>query len=346
MKKYLIVFIMAVMTIAITACGDDNNASGSDGNGNNNDDVEGTTLKVYTHDNSDTMDPLAEDIEENTGVKLDVLRLSSGEGWSRIKSEAPDFEADMQIGMLEGFGIKAAEEDYVEPYDAENWDDVPDQFKDEDGSWYGTGFWYSMVGMNEDIFEKKGLDKPESWEDLLDPQYEGEIVMPDPATSGTAFLFVSTIMQIMGEDDAWDYFEKLDENVASYEKSGTAPGEKVAQGEYAIAITWDKGVNDFKDEGYPIEGMIPEEGVGYSLDVNWIFKNTDHPEAAKKVMDYLGSEDFMEKNAEYRSVVTKPDIEGTEDSDEIEDDFIDYDAKWEADNKDDVQEEWRKKFSD
>lgn len=344
MKKYLVVILIAILAIATTACGSNSSdANGNDTNGN--DDVSGTTLKVYTHDNSDTMDPLAKDIEKHTGVHLDVLRLSSGEGWSRIQSEAPNFGADMQIGMLEGIGIKAADEDYLMPYDAENWDDVPDQFKDPDGNWYGTGFWYTMVGLNTDIFEKKGLDKPKSWEDLLDPQYKGEIIMPDPGTSGTAYLFVSTIMQIMGEDKAWDYFEKLDKNVAQYEKSGTAPGEKVAQGEYAIAITWDKGVTDFKDEGYPIEGMLPSEGVGYSLDVNWIFKDTDHPKAAKKVMDYLGTKEFAEKNAEFRSVVTKPDIEGTEDSKELKDHFIDYDAKWEAEHKDEVMKKWREKFS-
>lgn len=337
MRKFLLTMFVALFAIVLTACGSDDNANGND--------EDSTTLKVYTHDNSDTIGPLVDDIEEHTGVNLEVLRLSSGEGWSRIQSEAPDFGADMQIGMLEGIGIKAAEEGYLMDYDADNWDDVPDKFKDEDGYWYGTGFWYTMVGLNTDIFESKGLDKPESWEDLLDPQYEGEIIMPDPGTSGTGYLFVSTLMQLMGEEEAWDYFEKLDKNVAQYEKSGTAPGEKVAQGEYAIAITWDKGVTDFMDEGYPIEGIIPSEGVGYSLDVNWIFKDTEHPEAAKKVMDYLGTEDYAEKNAEFRSVVTKPGVEGKEDSDELEEHFIDYDAKWEADNKDEVMKEWREKFS-
>ncbi|GAB4074495.1 putative 2-aminoethylphosphonate ABC transporter substrate-binding protein [Barrientosiimonas marina] len=343
MKKFLIVMAVALLALIATACGSDDADSAGDGDG---DDVSGTTLKVYTHNNADTMDPLAEDIEENTGVELDVLRLSSEEGWSRIESEAPNFGADMQIGMLEGIGRKAADKDYLMPYESENWEDVPDKFKDPDGNWYGTGFWYTMVGMNKEIFEEKDLDKPESWEDLLEPQYKGEIIMPDPGTSGTAYLFVAAILQIMGEEDGWDYLKELDKNVAQYEKSGTAPGEKVAQGEYAVAITWDKGVTDFADEGYPIEGMIPSEGVGYSLDVNWIFKDTEHPEAAKKVMDYMGTKNFAEKNAEYRSVVTKPGVEGTEDSEELEKQFIDYDAKWAAENKDAIMKKWRETFSD
>ncbi|WP_044164612.1 ABC transporter substrate-binding protein [Virgibacillus sp. MSP4-1] len=339
MRKYLSILVIAVLAMLATACGSE--SSSSDGDGKSDE-----PLKVYTHNNSDTMDALVENIEENTGVKLDVLRMSSGEGWSRIDSEAPNFGADMQIGMLQGFGIKAAEKDYLLKYDAENWGDVPEKYKDPDGKWYGTSFWYTSVGLNTDIFEDKGLDKPESWKDLLDPQYKGEIVMPDPGTSGTAFLFVSTILQTFGEEEGWNYLQELDKNVAQYTKSGTAPAQMVAQGEYAVGITWDKAVTDFKQEGYPVEQFLPSEGVGYSLDVNWIFKDTDQPEKAKKVMDYLGSEEFMKKTAEFRSVVTKPGISGSKNSDELREHFVDYDAKWAAENRDKVMEQWREKFSE
>ncbi|MET3684370.1 iron(III) transport system substrate-binding protein [Alkalibacillus flavidus] len=328
MKKTIMFLVLMTTMVIITACGE----SGSSDE----------PLQVYTHNDSEEMDAMVENIEENTGVQLDVLRLSSGEGWSRIEAEAPEIGADMQIGMLHGFGMKAEEEGYLLPYESEQWEDVPDKFKQEDGEWYGTSFWYNMIAVNEDIIEDKGLDVPQSWEDLLDPQYEGEIALPDPGTSGTAFLIVSTIMQQMGEEEGWDYFEQLDKNVGQYTKSGSAPAQLVAQGEYAIGVSWDQAVLDYIDEGYPIKSVMPEEGVGYSLDVAWIFENTDQPEKAKEVMDYLGSQDFMELSAEYRSMVTKPGI--TDDSN-VSDNFIDYDAQWDADNRDRIMEEWQNKFS-
>ncbi|SFB08722.1 iron(III) transport system substrate-binding protein [Lentibacillus halodurans] len=331
MKKSISFILILMTSLFLAACGNESGGESSD-----------EPLKVYTHNDSEEMDAFVKQIEEGTGVELDVLRLSSGEGWSRMKSEAPNIGADMQIGMLHGFALKADEEGYLDPYKSEEWKDVPDKFKDPEGKWYGTSFWYNMLGINKDIMEDKGLDMPKSWEDLLDPQYKGEIVLPDPGTSGTAFLFTSTILQMFGEEEGWDYLEKLDENVAQYTKSGSAPAQMVAQGEYAIGITWDKAVEDFKDQGYPIEGTLPSEGVGYSLDVAWIFKNTDQPEKAEKVMDYLGSKEFMEKTAEYRSMVTKPDITENE---ELEKHFIDYDAKWASENRERVMEKWREDFS-
>lgn len=331
LRKIIAPFLLLILSLSITACGNVD-SGGSD-----------RPLKVYTTNKPEEMEAFVESIEEGTGVQIEFFNMSSGEMWSRVDSEAPDFGADMQIGMLESFALLAVEKDYLETYPSEHWADVPDKFKDPDGKWFGTSFWYNTLIINTDIIEEKGLDVPQSWEDLLDPQYEGEIILPDPGTAGTAYLFTSTILQLFGEEEGWDYLKELDKNVAQYTKSGSGPALHVAQGEYAIGITWEQPVNDFIEEGYPVEAVLPEEGVGYSLDVAWIFKNTDQLENAKKVMDYMASDEFMEVTAEYRSMVTKP---GITDSEELEKHFIDYDAVWAADNQDRVMEKWREEFSD
>lgn len=322
-----------IILLLLTACG-----GGSGGQGDSKD----KSLRVYSTNKPEEMEAFTDVITEGTGIDLEVLTMSSGEVWSRAESEAPHFGADMQIGMLESFALEAVERDYVEAYQSDKWDDVPEKFKDPDGKWYGTSFWYNTLIINDDIFEEKGLDIPETWEDLLDPQYEGEIILPDPGTAGTAYLFTSTIIQLFGEEKAWDYFEALDKNVAQYTKSGSGPALNVAQGEYAVGITWDQPVSDFIEEGYPVSSVIPSDKVGFSLDVSWIYKGTDKLELAQEVIDYMATEEFMEKTAEYRSMVTKPGITDTE---KLEENFIDYDAVEAAENKDRIMSEWQERFS-
>src|SRR5699024_889531 len=116
----------------------------------------------------------------------------------------------------------------------------------------------------------------------------------------------------------------------------------VDQGEYAISITWDQAIYNRIDEGYPLEAVIPEEGVGYDLDVVWMFKNTEKRELVEEVIDYIGSEKRMEKTDEHSSMVTKPDMHGT--VEEIEDHSIDYDAVWSEENLDRIMKKWRSKF--
>ncbi len=329
-RNIFLIFVLASLLLT-AACGGGEKASG------------GKPLKVYSTNNQEEMDEFTKVIEEGTGIKLDVLTLSTGEAWNRIQSEAPNIGADMQIGMMEGNALKAAKEGYIlEVDEPENWKDIPDEYKNAEDGWYGTSFWYNMIIINKDIFEEKGLDKPESWEDLTDPQYKGEIILPDPGTAGTAYLFTSAILQDFGEDKGWDYLERLSENVGQYTKSGSDASLKVSQGEYAIGIDWDEPINGFINEGYPVESIIPSEGIGYNLDVNWIFKDTDQPEKAQEVLDFMGSQEFMEALAEERSMVTRP---GITDDEQIEEFFIDYDAETASDNQESDMDKWTEKFS-
>ncbi|GEL08274.1 extracellular solute-binding protein [Salisediminibacterium halotolerans] len=325
MKKSILSLTAVSAAAVLTACGGENE-----------------TVTMYTHNDEDEMQAFASGVEEATGVETEVLRMSSEEAWSRIDAEHPDVNADMMWGMLHSFALVAEnEEDMLASYDSPEWEDVPDEFVDPEGRWYGWSYWFNALAVNEELLEENDMDVPESWDDLLDPQYEGEIALPDPGTSGTAFLFVSTLMQEMGEEEAWEYLDELDDNVGQYSQSGSAPAQMAAQGEYAIGITWDQAIFDRIDEGYPIDIVIPEEGVGYDLDVAWIFEGAENQEAAETVIDYIGSDAGMELAAEHRSMVTKPDVDGTID---FEPNLIDYDAVWASENRERIMDEWQERF--
>ena len=304
--------------------------------------ADSNVIKYYTDNDESELDPFAKAISRGTGMRLEPLRLSSGEAWARVEAEAPRIGADMHFGWPLSFALMANEKGLLMQYKSPAWRAVPDQYKDPDGYWYGWSYWFACIGVNTKLLKEKGYDPPRSWNDLLDPKWKGEIVMPNPGTSGTAYLTVSTVMQLFGEDEGWQYLEKLNANVAQYTKSGSAPGQLVAQGEYMVGITWDQAVEKRKDEGYPIEMIIPEEGTGYVLDIAVIYKNAENPEGAKKFIDYIGSREFQQEVAKYRSKVTYPGVESLV---KFDPKLINYDAKWAADNRERVMSTWKSRFA-
>lgn len=300
------------------------------------------TVRVYSHNDEPELEALVSAFKAATGIDVQVLRLSSGEAWARIQAESPNFGADVMWGMMHSLALRAQDAGYLHPYDSSEWEAVPSEFKDGEGHWYGWSYWFNAFIINTDLVEELGLDVPTSWADLLHPQYRGEIVMPDPGTSGTAYLMLATIMQLMGEEAGWEYLSGLHKNVAQYTKSGTAPAQLVAQGEYAIGITWDQAIFQRVEAGFPVMAVLPEEGVGYDLDVVWIFDGARDLEAAQRLVDFAGSPEGMAVAGRYRSKVTRPGVASLVDFDAP---VIEYDAVWAAENQDRIMTEWRSRFS-
>ena len=301
----------------------------------------GEVLRVYTHTDIAEMESWVPIAEKAIGAKIEWSpRLSSGELWSRAEAEAPNFQADMIWGFMNMHAMIGALKDWFVAYDSPTWKDIPAEFKDPDGYWYGFNYWFAAVVVNTDLIEKKKLPMPTSWKDLQNPLYKGELVMPNPGTSGTAFLSVSAMMQIFGEDEGWKILEGLDKNVAQYTKSGTAPAKLVANGEYAVGISWDK-IFVLEEQGFPIKGIIPSEGTAFDLDSVAILKGCKNTRAAKALIDWLGTEEAMKLVGKTRSKVTRPGIPGKV---TFMPKLIKYNSIWAGENKNRIMSTWKTKF--
>jgi len=298
-------------------------------------------VNIYTTNEPPENEALFKELEAATGLKVNHVRMSSSELWARVQAEQPRVGADVQWGMPNAFARQAKKQGLLLSYKSPAWEGVPAEYKDPDGTWYGWSYWFNAITVNRDILAKKGLMAPKSWDDLLDPKWKGEVVMPNPGTSGTAYLAVSGLFQLMGEEKGWKYLEALDKNVAQYTKSGSAPAEMVARGEYAVAITWDQAVMSRVQKGFPIEFIIPTEGTPLDLDTIVIFKSAKNVEAAKKVVDFVGSERGMRAAAKLRSKVTRPGIPGLG---TIEPKLMNYDFDWAGANQERIMKAWKDKF--
>jgi len=150
-------------------------------------------------------------------------------------------------------------------------------------------------GYNTELLAKKKIKPPTSWADLLKPEYKGEIQMANAASSGTSYTVIATLVQLVGEDKAFEYMKQLHKNVSTYTRSGVAPAKAVARGETAVSISFVHDVTTEAAQGFPAASVTPSEGTGAEVGSMSIVKDSPNAEAAKKFYEWaltVGGQQF------------------------------------------------------
>ncbi|MHB8910090.1 MAG: extracellular solute-binding protein [Syntrophales bacterium] len=245
-------------------------------------------------------------IKEKTGITVNQTFQSFGEIEAKVKAEAPNFNADMILACGSPLAFMAKKNGWAVPYVSSSWKGVSNVFMDPQGAWYNyANFSFVLVG-NKDRLAKAGYKMPESWKDLLDPKWKGEIVMPSPLSSGTANMMRYTFLALYGDDAGWKYLADLDKNIHHYTRSGNAPTDLVGRGEFMLGITSDENVKKRLDDGYPLIWTIPKEGTGYDGSYALILKGTKKLAIAHKVIDVLGTPELSQLMAGIGYVTPRP----------------------------------------
>ena len=141
--------------------------------------------------------------------------------------------------------------------------------------------------INPEVLEEKNLSVPQSYEDLLKPEYKGLISMPNPKSSGTGYMFLKALVVSMGEDEAFDYFDKLSENILSYTSSGSGPVNALKNKEAAIGLGMTAQAVNAINDGTKLDIIFFEEGSPYSMYGQAIISDKEKRECVKKVFDFM-----------------------------------------------------------
>lgn len=313
-KRLLSMIMAGMLSFSLVACGSNSeNKNASKEKTNAEEKVEGT-LKIVT--TSESYKELFDKFTNETGVKVEFLSMSSGEVLSRTLAEGNKPMGDVWFGGGNDAFMEAKEKGLLEQCNFEGSDKIAEQFKDPENYWFSKGV--TIVGfiVNNDILKEKNLDAPKKWSDLADPKYKDEILMSNPAVSGTNYVVVNSLLQNKGEEEGWKYFEELNKNIPFYSKRGKDPNQKTAAGEVAIGITYlDNTVEKLKDE-QNVSIIYPEDGIPWGPDGVAVFKNASNTPAAKKFMSWLFEDENLKELARIDGKDTiklvKPSLEGVE----------------------------------
>ncbi|MEW6567309.1 MAG: extracellular solute-binding protein [Chloroflexota bacterium] len=271
--------------------------------------AERTTLVIYTSKENEEITeyiPVAQAAMPD--VQLEVLRLSTGDLTARLLAEKDNPQADVIYGVAATSMMIFQQEGMLEPYAPVGVENILPQFRDSQDPpfWVGVDAYVTAFCVNTAMTDELGLPIPASWEDLLNPAYEGYIVMPSPASSGTGFMFVSSVLQGLGEEAGWDYLQQLDRNIAIYTTSGSRPCKLAGSGEFPIGISFEFVAARLIADGAPLVMVLPEDGSGYEVEANALVRGTDNPDAARRFLDWAISDEAMGMYASYFGVLARP----------------------------------------
>ena len=261
-------------------------------------------LVVYGSCEEEYLQAACDKFEQLYGIKVTHQRLSTGEVQAKIEEENGNPSADVWFGgTTDPYNI-CAKEGLLLPYEAKNASHLlGSAYRDKDGAWYGI--YKGILGfmVNTEELERKGLEAPADWQDLLKPEYQGLIWLSNYNTAGTAKLVINTMIQKYGHDEGIQYLVDLDKNIQVYTKSGSGPSKNVGTGECVIGIGFlHDGIYQIVDNGYDNIGLvIPSSGTSFEIGATAIFNGAKHENAAKLWIEYALSPDCVEQADEFGS---------------------------------------------
>ncbi len=343
MKKLLSLVLCLTLVLALMGCSQEEEAAATDGKqeeetvatDGKRDDLK---LTVYAGLMEDHALLAVQEFEKATGVKTEMVRMSGGEIFARIKAEKENPSASVWYGGGALTFMAADNEGLLEEYKSPTAVDIPEQFKDPEGAWTGIYVGYLGIEGNKAWLEENNLELPSTWDDLLKPEFKGNIVVAHPGSSSTAYNLLSTILQIKGEDAGFEYLQKFSAQVRQYTKSGSAPGRMAGTGEAPIAIGFLHDAIKYQEEGYTdLIFTAAEEGTGYEIGAAAIIKDAPDLEAAKMFIDWCLTKEAQElgKTVGSFQFLTNTNAIPPEQAMSLKETvLIDYDFQWAADNRD------------
>ena len=306
-------------------------------------------LTVYTAIEADDLAKYAERFnKDHPDIAIQWVRDSTGIITAKLLAEKDNPQADMIWGLAATSLMLLRNEGMLEPYAPPGLDRLDPRFVDsaDPPAWTGMDAWAAVICFNTVEADRLGLPVPTSWQDLTDPVYKGHVVMPNPNSSGTGFLDVSSWLQLFGEETGWQYMDALHENIAAYTHSGSKPCRQAAAGEVPIGISFEFRAARLKEEGAPIDIIVPQEGIGWDMEATAIIKGTDKLEAAKVLADWSVSDAANQLYAEGYAVVAIPELAQPIEymPEDLKSKMIDNDFDWAASNRERILAEWQKRY--
>ena len=249
-------------------------------------------------------DAVMEAFDDEFGLPLFDDQRTSGEALSDIRANAGNQDYSAYNGFYP-VGLEAWDEGFTTDYKPAGWDQVPDAVKTDDGHVTATRQMTVAINYRRDVYDDRGLEEPETWEDLKDPAIAQDLAINVPGAGAGLNAMLSINHAYGGDldnlDPLFDYLGDLADGGAEHRRN---LDQQFTAGEISTYVEFDFGglSTKFNDDDIPEEDVgvvIPQapgggEGAvtapyGYAM-----LEDAPNPDAAKLFMDFVLSLDVQE----------------------------------------------------
>ncbi len=255
----------------------------------------GDVLTVYSPHGTEQLVVFEQRFESlNPGVDLQWVDMGSQEVLDRVRSERANPQADVWYGGPEVFFSRGAAEGLLEPYRPSWADAVPPQARGADDLYFGVYLTPAVITYNSDALSRE--EAPKDWDEVLDPRWQGKVLIRDPIASGTMRMIFGMIiyrgLQATGDTAAgYDWLRRLDGQTKEYVLNPTLLYQKLVRREGLVTLWNLPDVLQLKAQDFPLDYVLPASGTPVLVDGIAIVKGARRLDLAKSFVEYVGSVD-------------------------------------------------------
>ena len=245
-----------------------------------------STVTWYTSIPQVHADRIANAFRIETGIDVKIVRNSTFIVRERLMSEIEKGKTEADVVTIADIGtfIELKNQGHLMKYTSPHYEEYPEEYKDPD-------YWavFAAFGMCMAYDESRINTLPQHWTDLLDDRWRGRIGLEDINTAGSQYGQYYILREKLGVE-FWEELLSVQNPKIYYRTEELADalleGEIDIAGEFSIHTVYNYRVK----KGTSIRGIYPEEGIPLILNPVAIINQTDHPEEAKKLLDFLLSQ--------------------------------------------------------
>jgi iron(III) transport system substrate-binding protein len=272
--SFLILLIILLAALSIISCGKDKTP------------IAKAELRLYTSVPDKIIDSVEIEFEkENPNIDLAVFRSGTVKIMDKIRVEAEAGKVEADVIWVADFSTaeELKEKGYLQKYISPEAKNVIPIFLDSEGYYTGSRLLNIIIAYNKRFVK----EKPQSYNDLLDPKWLGKVGLVNPEISGASYYTVSTLLQ--DNDFGWEYFVRMYQNKCEIVDNNPLLAEKIANGELYIGLTIDFTVRELweKAPALPIDYTFAEDGIVAIASPIAISKDCKEMEASRTLIDWV-----------------------------------------------------------